>query len=690
MSSSIGLPGPTTTTRASDTAEPRAPRSADRASRSTAPSFTAVLERTLRHSRDSRAQGEARSAPEAHGPRDADAAHAMPDDDASRESARPQHDAASTAPAEAHRDSMNDTEHMLLATRRSAHEVSRATPTGTPAAVPTPVQLPHVTASAGAIATNAPPPATPAAQPTPPQPVGEVEERDGAAVTSGTRAEASAASAATSAGPAKVSARGRAERNTVERSTDELVPELRDRLERVVARMQAEYGVQVQVVETLRSQARQDALHAQGRSAPGPVVTWTRHSRHSEGRAVDVMLNGGYDDAAAFTTLQRVAREEGLQTLGARDPGHMELSGSLARGHVASGGESGKTVDFVALRELVAEAGASIDELRVTDREPAAARPASTVARSAAHSSSPAPGAIARVAAVAPLARVATVATVARVARPGAAGRATGATASPPAGAGAARAEAVAADRPRAAAAEHQVAVTTPAPAAAIAAARGQMSASMRRDGTATGEQRDDAAATPLDATGRAELLAAEPAPLPGRGAMHDRQTAAIAGTSATDALARLDHIAELRDGAAARPLTHLTLTLDGAAGKEDRIRVNMRGSQLGAVLELSDAGLRSRVTSHIGELQQALDQRGLDTQALQVRRATMAGPESLDLARVAGATLERENPRTGGNTNFGQSSTPQRGRDERSSSDGSPRDPSFRQRSRREPKGDR
>lgn len=37
-----------------------------------------------------------------------------------------------------------------------------------------------------------------------------------------------------------------------------------------------------------RTQAEQDALYAQGRTKPGPVVTWTRNSNHIGGRAVDV------------------------------------------------------------------------------------------------------------------------------------------------------------------------------------------------------------------------------------------------------------------------------------------------------------------------------------------------------------------------------------------------------------------
>jgi len=38
---------------------------------------------------------------------------------------------------------------------------------------------------------------------------------------------------------------------------------------------------------TYRSQADQDGLWAKGRTTPGPKVTWTRRSKHTERRAVD-------------------------------------------------------------------------------------------------------------------------------------------------------------------------------------------------------------------------------------------------------------------------------------------------------------------------------------------------------------------------------------------------------------------
>ena len=37
------------------------------------------------------------------------------------------------------------------------------------------------------------------------------------------------------------------------------------------------------VLQSVRTQAEQDEKYAQGRTKPGPVVTWTRHSKHIPG-----------------------------------------------------------------------------------------------------------------------------------------------------------------------------------------------------------------------------------------------------------------------------------------------------------------------------------------------------------------------------------------------------------------------
>ena len=117
---------------------------------------------------------------------------------------------------------------------------------------------------------------------------------------------------------------------SVRRDLAALSPELRNRLERIVDRMQSEFGYTVEVVETVRTQDRQEALFAQGRTTPGPIVTWTRASNHIEGRAADVIIDGSYGNPQAYERLARVASEEGVRTLWPRDPGHVELPTSPA------------------------------------------------------------------------------------------------------------------------------------------------------------------------------------------------------------------------------------------------------------------------------------------------------------------------------------------------------------------------
>ena len=114
------------------------------------------------------------------------------------------------------------------------------------------------------------------------------------------------------------------------RSLAALDPALQAKLSRVMSRVEKETGLDVKVAETYRSQSRQNALFAQGRETAGPVVTWTQNSKHTEGRAVDLVMTGGSsaDIAAGYKTLQRIANEEGLRTLGAKDPGHLELPSS--------------------------------------------------------------------------------------------------------------------------------------------------------------------------------------------------------------------------------------------------------------------------------------------------------------------------------------------------------------------------
>ncbi|MCC7052681.1 MAG: M15 family metallopeptidase [Gemmatimonadaceae bacterium] len=188
------------------------------------------------------------------------------------------------------------------------------------------------------------------------------------------------------------------------RDLSTLSPAFRERLERVIDRMREEFGRTVTVVETTRSPERQEALFAQGRTAPGPVVTWTKNSRHLSGLAADLMVDGKWENPEGYADLATVAVQEGLRTLGARDAGHVELPGERT--------VSAETLGTL-LGDLQGEAGDGARQARATLRQSRLA--GDDTARS---------GGLAQVSNVAQVARVATVAQVARVAsvaRPGAA-----------------------------------------------------------------------------------------------------------------------------------------------------------------------------------------------------------------------------------------------------------------------------
>ena len=93
------------------------------------------------------------------------------------------------------------------------------------------------------------------------------------------------------------------------------------------------------IVQGKRSQVEQDRLYEQGRSHRGAIVTWTRHSKHVEGRAIDfqpldVEGRPTWDRRAFESTaseFKRAAAEVGVHIdwgydLWNKDLGHIELS----------------------------------------------------------------------------------------------------------------------------------------------------------------------------------------------------------------------------------------------------------------------------------------------------------------------------------------------------------------------------
>lgn len=67
-------------------------------------------------------------------------------------------------------------------------------------------------------------------------------------------------------------------------------------------------GFRFKIIEAFRTQERQNALYAQGRTKSGPVVTWTKDSDHTRRLAVDVvLLNCKHSD------LESIAKKYGIE-----------------------------------------------------------------------------------------------------------------------------------------------------------------------------------------------------------------------------------------------------------------------------------------------------------------------------------------------------------------------------------------
>jgi len=105
------------------------------------------------------------------------------------------------------------------------------------------------------------------------------------------------------------------------------------RLGRELLRRLAAEGLAFKVTSGNRTQAEQDALYAQGRTTKGPVVTWTRKSRHIGGRAIDLTLFSGKNpvwESRHYDRAGEVGEELGLVWGGrwkkSPDKPHFELA----------------------------------------------------------------------------------------------------------------------------------------------------------------------------------------------------------------------------------------------------------------------------------------------------------------------------------------------------------------------------
>lgn len=346
---------------------------------------------------------------------------------------------------------------------------------------------------------------------------------------------------------------------------DALSPEFRAKLGRVVNRMHDEFGHDVELVEGFRSQSRQDFLYAQGRTRPGDVVTWTKSSRHTLGLAADLKVDGTYDNPIAYQRLAQIAAQEGLRTLGAKDPGHVELP---SHGGAAAWGAGLDTVNIdngvsravgLALSQTNAgddatSGGTDVDSLngllsrvsRGTGSSPFAIHQPSMGGNNNAMSGGmygdtsrrdrQGSSRTADVAGADPTASVAGTATVAQMAQ---------------------------------VAQVAQVAHVADVAHVAAPVANG---------------------ATPT--------------------------VGAAAGSNAAE---RVGRMLDVRDATPAQPLSHVTLNLENAAGGTDRITVQMHGAAVDTAISLGDSNRADRMSLRVGELQHALEQHGLEAASIHV-----------------------------------------------------------------------
>jgi len=391
---------------------------------------------------------------------------------------------------------------------------------------------------------------------------------------------------------------------------EQVDPEMRARLERVIGRMRSEFGHNVTVVEAYRTPERQAALYAQGRSAPGQVVTWTEQSMHSEGLAVDVMVDGSWAPHEGYRRLGRIAAEEGLRTLWPNDPGHIQMD----------------------------RAAAGTTQTETTPRMASIAT-------------------VATVAAPAPQAELATPALVATVAPPAqpaelAAPAAPALPATPPTGPMPPLPEL--ADPT----AEQRTALTStdntaPIDIAVRPSGEGQpglyasVESTPQREGALSdnGEgrsQRERTRALAEAAVNRAARLTPETfaESLTNEGALaasvsegatveFGETTLRVRGMSSAEGLHRVTQVREMQELAYPKRLGQVTLRMLDGLGEEARMRVRLAGADVSASIGVRDVAQASEMRSRIGTLERALRARGIDNVSVRVNAmATGTGPE--------------------------------------------------------------
>ena len=131
------------------------------------------------------------------------------------------------------------------------------------------------------------------------------------------------------------------------RSLDELIPQAKERVEKFLA-LCKEHNIDLLVTSTYRDAESQNALYAQGRTAPGKIVTNAKagDSWHNWRCAVDVvpLVNGKPDwdgSHPVWAEIGRLGKEAGLEWAGEwhsfKELAHFQYTGGLTLAQLKTG-----------------------------------------------------------------------------------------------------------------------------------------------------------------------------------------------------------------------------------------------------------------------------------------------------------------------------------------------------------------
>lgn len=115
------------------------------------------------------------------------------------------------------------------------------------------------------------------------------------------------------------------------------------------------HGLRVELFEGFRSEERQAALFAQGRTKPGPIVTRARagESWHQYGLAADVVFNVDrkWSWSGDWEAVHKIFKLHGFETLSFERP-HVQITGGFT---VKQAQKIAKTQGLLALWDLVSK-----------------------------------------------------------------------------------------------------------------------------------------------------------------------------------------------------------------------------------------------------------------------------------------------------------------------------------------------